>query len=63
MYTVVSPLRFPGQECAISSFSEYILCAKINFQLTQVTLAEWERSIIVTAWFTVRILLVSPNFL
>ena len=31
MYTVLSPLRFPGQESAISSFSEYILCAKSRF--------------------------------
>ena len=60
MYTVVSPLRFPGLESAISSFSEYILCAKARFHLIQVTLAEWERTIIVTVWFTVRILLVSP---
>ena len=63
MYIVVSPLRFPGPESAISSFSEYILYAKTRFYLIQVTLAEWERTIIVTVWFTVRILLVSPNCL
>ena len=33
MYTVVSPLRFPGPECAISSFSEYILCSNTTFHL------------------------------
>ena len=31
MYTVLSPLRFQGPECAISIFSEYILCAKSRF--------------------------------
>ena len=33
MYAVVSPLRFPGPECAISSFSVYILCVITCFHL------------------------------
>ena len=37
MYTVLSPLRFAGPECAISSFSEYILCAKSSFHLRNLT--------------------------
>ena len=33
MYTVLSLLRFLGLECAISSFSVSILCAKTRFHL------------------------------
>ena len=55
MYSVLSLLKFPGPECAISSFSEYILCAKTRFHL-EVTMAERERPANVTVWVRVRIL-------
>ena len=53
--TVLSPLRFPGQECAISSFSKNIVCAKIILH----SMAEWAPSTIVIVWLMVRILAVS----
>ena len=31
--SLVSPLRFPGPECAISTFSAYILCVITSFHL------------------------------
>ena len=61
-YTVSSPLRFPGQKCAISSFSEYILCAKTRFHPRQLPWRNGNvhcRSAVVIVWFRVRILLVS----
>ena len=33
MYTVLLPLKFLGQECAISNFSEYLFCAKASIHL------------------------------
>ena len=37
----VSPLRFPGPECAISSFSVYILCVTTSFQLRKTQWPSW----------------------
>ena len=59
MYAVVSPLRFPGPECAISSFREYILCEITSFPSKKDTMSEWERSAVVIVWIRVRVLLVS----
>ena len=42
MYTVVSPLRFPGPEFAMSSFSVYIFCAKTHFHLRKSQSPSWK---------------------
>ena len=47
MYTVLSLLKFPGRECAISSFSEYILCAKTRFHLMK---SHWSSGNVKQSW-------------
>ena len=44
-YTVLSPLKFPGPKCAISSFSKYIVYAKYSFHLRK---SQRERPAVVT---------------
>ena len=44
-------------EGSISSFSEYMLCAKVSFHLRnqeKVIIAEMERSAVITLWNRVR---------
>ena len=60
MYKDLSPLKLQGPNCAISSFSEYILFAKNLLSSEKVvTMAEWERSAVMTLWISVRIMLIS----
>ena len=47
MYTVVSPLKLPGPECAISSFSEYTRCAKTSFHLR---MSKWPSGNVQQSW-------------
>ena len=45
--TVLSPLKFLGPERAISSFSEYILCAKASFHLRK---SQWQSGKLHQSW-------------